>query len=38
MGLPFARRSGLIRTGRADRGTCRRLQDELRQLAEGLAL
>jgi len=30
--------AGLIRTGRADRGTRRRLQDELRQLAEGLAL
>jgi hypothetical protein len=29
--------AGLIRTGRADRGTRRRLQDELRQLAEGLA-
>jgi hypothetical protein len=28
--------AGLIRTGRADRGTRRRLQDELRQLAEGL--
>lgn len=30
--------AGLIRTGRADRGTRRRLHDELRQLAEGLAL
>ncbi len=30
--------AGLIRTSRADRGTRRRLQDELRQLAEGLAL
>jgi putative transposase len=30
--------AGLVRTGRTDRGRRRRLHDELRQLAEGLAL
>src|SRR5271165_981831 len=30
--------AGLVRTGRTDRGSHRHLHDDLRQLAEGLAL